>query len=760
MEYSIVGKKITRVDGIEKATGRAIYAGDIKFPNMLYGKVLRSKLPHARILNIDTTRASKLPGVKAVITGKDLPERRYGFVLKDQAVLAKDKVRFIGEPIAAVAAISSDIAEEALELIDVEYEELKAIFDPIEAMNSESPIIHEELNSYMAMWPAIRYGNVCSHTKINRGDVEKGFSESDHIFEDRFLTQMVHQNYIEPHVAIANSDLSGRITIWTSNQSPFGVRSELMEALGIPLNKIRIMMAHVGGGFGGKFGITVEPIALILSQKTDRPVKIAMTREEELTVTHPRHPSIIELKTGVKNDGTIIARDAKIIYDTGAYAGMGPVVNMIGAKYVSGPYKIPNIRANAYSVYTNKSNSGFCRGAGNPQVTFAYESQMDIIAEKLNIDPLELRLKNAVEDGDLSSTGQVLKNVGLKEALKKAAEKINWKSGIKDKNRGKAIASLQYETGGMGSSACVKLNENGSISIMVGAIDIGQGTCTILSQIAAEELGLSIEDVNIAYGDTDTLPYDMGTGADRVTFNTGNAVKKACEDLKNQLFYIAANSLEANIEDLEIREKGIRVKGSPERAIPLMDLAMMTHYFKGGPLIGKCSYLVEEPPFDEKAVEGGMFPSTPAPTFAAQAAEVEVDKTTGRVKVLRFVAAHDVGFAINPMGVEGQIEGGVAMGIGYALSEEILWDKGKVANKFLSDYKVPTALDIPNIDAIIVEDKSELGPYGAKGVGEPGASPTAPAIANAIYNATGIRVKELPITPERLFSYLKNLKKK
>jgi carbon-monoxide dehydrogenase large subunit len=755
-EYKVIGKGLPRVDAQDKVTGRAKYALDIKLPRMLYGRILGSPIPHAKILRIDTSRAKRLPGVKAVITAADIPDVYYGFILKDRSVLAREKVRYIGEPIVAVAAVDEETADEALELIQVEYQELPAIFSPEEAMKQGVTLIHENLLNYAAMGEIIRQNNICSQTIIQQGDIGTGFREADEIFEDTFTTQMVHQCYLEPHVVVCEVDNAGRITVWTSTQSPFFVRSELAETMLIPISKIKVIPLSVGGGFGGKFGIMLEPIGALLAKNSGRPVKIIMTRKEEFITANPRHPTIMKLRTGVKKDGTLTAREATLIYDTGAFAGMGPIVSSNGAKFITGPYRIPHVKVDSYCVYTNKTPPNLCRGAGTPQAVFASESHMDIIAAKLGMDPIEFRLKNGVEEGDLSSTGQVLQGVGFKETVRIASQKSLWAEKIKDSVQGKGIGCLHYETGTFGSSCCIRLNEDGTFALMIGTVEIGQGSTTILRQIAAEGLGIPIDAINISIGDTDIAPYDMGTGADRVTFSMGNAVLEAVKEMKAQLFQAGAMLLEANPEDMELYQGKVIVRGAPERGIPLSDLALACHMLKGGPILAKGSYLAEEPPFDPQTIKGGFFPSTPAPTFATQIADVRVDPETGQVEILKIVAAHDVGFAINPMTVEGQIEGGVVMGSGYALWEEVIFDQGRIINPKLADYKLPTALDAPQIEALIVEEPSPTGPFGVKGVGEPGAAPTAPAIANAIFSAVGIRIKDLPITAEKLFWRLKS----
>ena len=748
--FSIVGKGLPRVDAVKKATGRSIYSADIDLPNMLYGSILGSIYPHARILKIDTSRAERLSGVEAVITAKDTPLVKWGFMLKDQPLLAHEKVRFIGEPIAAVAAVDKETATEALDLIEVEYDELPPLFDPEGAMDTEAIQVHDEVDSYVTIWPLIRHGNVSSHIKINRGDIEKGFKESDFLFEDRFTTPMQHHGYMESHAATAHVDPTGKVTVYTTTQAPFMVRLELAETLELPLNKIRVITTEVGGGFGGKTDILLEPLAVLLARKTSLPVKIVLTRKEELTFSNPRHACIIELKTGVKKDGTIHARKARVIYDSGGYAGAGPGVAALGASYSVGPYRIPNIKIDAYSVYTNKINCGWMRAPGVLQVSFASESQMDIIADKLGIDPLEIRLKNALDEGDLSATGQTLHSVGLKKTLKKVAELSNWDKKTKAENRGRGISCVQYEILGMASGALIKVNEDGTIGLIIGAVDIGQGSSTVLAQIAAEELGISLEDISIVSGDTDTTPFDGGTYGDRVTYNAGNAVKIAASEIKMQLLYMAAQMLEADEKDLEIKDKMVCVKGT-QKMISFADLAMASYFYQGGVLLGKGSFFAATPPYQMDTVDGHAFPSVPAHTFASQVVEISVNPENGKIKVIKVYSSSDVGFAVNPMALEGQIEGAIATGLGFALGEEMVEENGRIINPNFSDYRLPITTEIPEIEMAFVEEMTKEGPYGAKGAGNPPLALPCSAIANALYDAIGIRIKDLPLVAGKVF---------
>lgn len=753
MAFATVGTSIVRRDALEKATGRAVYLDDIVLPRMLIAKVLRSECAHALIKRIDTTKAKALPGVKAVITSDDLPGGRHGPFIKDTPVLATRKVLYIGEPVAAVAAVDEETAREALSLIEVEYEELPAVLDPVAAMEEDSPLVHDDLLRYPAVFPAHRWGNVCSHTRFKLGDIKRGLLEADEVFEDTFRTQEVHQAYLEPHGAVASFDANGKVTVWTTTQSVYRTQASINETLLIPAAKIRVIGTRVGGGFGGKVEAITQPIAVALAQKAERPVKLVLTREEEFVGTKPRHPSLVEIKTGVKRDGTLVARQVRFIFDTGAYADDGPGVVGFAAFCATGPYRIPHVLVDGYCVHTNKTPCGAYRGFGNPQVAFAFESQMDIIAERLGMDPLELRLRNAVDNGDINIAGQVMPSVGLKDCLRQAAAAAGWSARKKARpnpNRGLGISCMHHISGVLPACANVRLNQDGTITLLTGAAEIGQGSETILSQIAAEELGVPVDDINIVMSDTDATPYNWATCASRITYTMGNAVRLAAAEVKDKIKALAAEKLEANPADIEVADRHAYVKGSPDRRLSFAEIAAITHWVQGGPIIGEASFMAQGGPYQAGTMEGFPFGSLTAWIFGAHVAEVEVDRETGQVRVLKVAAAHDVGRAINPRNVEGQIEGGFAQGLGYALFEEIIRDRGKVVNPNLHDYRLPTAVDMPKITPIIVEEAEPTGPFGAKGVGEPGLVATAPAIANAIYDAIGIRIKELPITNERL----------
>jgi len=758
-EREFIGASVPRVDAIEKVAGKALYATDLKLPGMLYGKVLRSPLPHVRILNVDTSRAERLLGVKVVATGRDLMAR-YGTCIQDQPYYCFDKARYIGDPVAGIAATDLDIAEEALELIKVDYEELPPVFDPLQAMEPGSPLVHEDLENY---WHGPHYfpvsgSNICNHFKLRRGDIEEGFRQSDFISEDTFKTPMVQHCHLEPHASIAQVSPSGQITIWTNTQHPHSCRRELSRSLGIPMNQVRVIVTCVGGGFGGKVYLKAEPLCVVLAmkEKNNRAVKIVLTREEEFYATSVvRHPSVTHIKTGVKKDGTLMARQVKLVLDTGAYADAGPPITRNAGFSCNGPYKISNIWVDSYCVYTNKTIAGAFRGFGIPQIMWAIDSQMDILAEGIGMDPVEFRLKNALEEGSISATGQILHSVGIKECIRKVAEAIEWgkKTG---KNRGKGIGVMHKMTmTPSSSSAFVKLNEDGTVEVLSSTVDMGQGSNTILAQVVAEELGVNLKSVKVVSPDTDVTPFDHGTSSSRSTFHMGNAVKQAAGDVKKQLLEAAAEELEANPDDLEAKNGFIFVKGSPEKNTPISKLAMGGSYLgKGKPIIGRGTFNVPDATTLDRETGQGANPAV-FWMYAAQAAEVEVDEETGKVKVLRIASAHDVGKAINPSACEQQIEGALAAGVGTTLMEEIKIERGKTLNPNFVDYKVPTSLDMPEMVPILVEATHEGGPYGAKGLGEPALAPTAPAIANAIYDAVGVRIRELPITPDKVLKALK-----
>ena len=737
-KYSVIGKRIPRVDSRPKVTGEARYAIDLSFPGMLYGKILRSPYPHARVLNVDTSRAERLLGVKAVVTGKDTPGVPFGPVRMvptgpDKLALALDRVRFIGDEVAAVAAVDEEVAEEALELIRVEYEPLPAVFDPEEAMKDGAPLIHEGVKN-----------NISREFEMNFGDIDKAFKEAYIIQEDRFITQSVIHAPMEPHTALALYDPQKGLTLWTSTQTPYYVKKHLSLTLGIPEGKIRVIKPYVGGGFGGKSDgmASLDFSAALLSIKTGLPVKITYTREEEFTATRRRHPVIIYLKTAVKKDGTILGRFCRAILDGGAYNSYGPLSLILCGNFFNLPYRMESYKYEGYRVYTNKPPCGAMRGHTSPQVHFASEVQLDIIAEKLGMDPVELRIKNGLKKGDITLNGFKIISSGFEKCIKSVSKEVEFKKG-----KGIGVGCGAFPSGAgfymcdtsyAHSSAYVKLNEDGSVTLFTGVSDIGQGAETIFSQIISEELGIPLNKVKIISGDTELTPPDMGTYSSRVTVIGGNAVLRAVREAKKELFKVIGDKLEANVEDLVIRDGKVFVRGNPEKGISISEgIKLYQKERNGAELIGKGSYNSPDK-------------NSPTYSFGAQRVGIEIDEDTGMIKVLKVFAAHDCGFPINPMAVEGQLEGSIHMGLGYALFERLIMDGGQTMNPSFLHYKIPTALEMPDVELFNTDVVDPEGPFGAKESGEGTVGPTAPAIVNAVYNRTGIRFRELPLRPEDL----------
>lgn len=754
--YVTVGKSVTRLDARDKVRGVATYIVDMKFSGMLHGKVLYSKFPHARIVKIDTSRAKRLPGVKAVITGEDMPFL-HGEALYDTPFLAVGKVRYMGEAVAAVAAVDEETAEEALDLIEVEYEELPAVFNPGEALKQGAPILHEKLGEYYhpPVITPVPGTNICNHTKIRKGDIEKGFKEADHIFEDTFTTQMTQHGTIEPHAAICMVTPDGKLTLWGNNDSPYRARREIAVALKIPLHRVRLVGApYIGGNFGGKGGLKAEAIAIALAWNyRGRPIKIVNTREEEFTSTVVRHPTVITLKTGVKKDGTIVARQTTCLWDTGAYAEKGPTVSRMGGASSAGVYNIPHVSIDSYCVYTNNQISGALRGYSGPQTAWAYESQMDMIAERLGLDPVQMRLKCAYDNGSVHAGGQVLSDVTLKTCLNKVAEAMKWdKPSPPTPYRGRGVAfGERFIKTPFASSAFLKINEDGTVDLISSTSEVGQGGETTMCQIAAEELGVPLASVSKASPDTAYTPFDESTTSSRSTFHMGNAIRMAARDAKEQILQMAATQMKVPVKKLTIMDGNVQVVGKPETATPLGQV-MRRRYGASGGVLGRGFYFP-----DGLAPEGEYFTfNCIFWMYCAQGAEVEVDPRTGKVTVLKMVAAHDVGTAINPKSCIEQIAGGVSFGIGFTFYEDLIRENGKTMNPSFLSYKMPTTMDMPPLDPYLVEPHCEQGPFGAKAVGEPSSVPTAPAIANAIANAIGVRITDLPITPDKILAALKN----
>lgn len=770
MKY--VGTSVKRVDGVKKATGSLKYVDDLHLPRMLYAALKRSPYAHAKIIKIDTSKAEALKGVKAVITGKTFP-KRVGLYLEDKTFLAIDKVIFIGEVVAAVAAETEEIAKEAVKLIEVEYEPLPVVLNAKEAMNEDAPLVHPNLGAYK--WESIFFPepgtNISNHYKLRKGNIEKGFAESDVIMENEFYVPQIQHTPIEPHSTIAQMDSEGYLTVWASCQSPYAVRKALSVAFDLPLNKLRVISPAVGGGFGGKAGTTLEGIAIPLAMKTNgRPVKLTYSREEVFTNSFVRQGLFAKIKTGVNKEGKILAEKIEFIWDGGAYTEYG--VNIAkSAGYASvGPYDVPNIWADSYCVYTNTPVGGPYRGFGMSEIHYAIEQNLNIIAEKLDISAVEIRKINGLKVGGQTATAQKLDVCGFVDCIKQVEKDIKLyekeKPSAPHKVRGKGIAGgfkAPSMPNNVASSAIIKLNEDGTAHLLTSAQDIGQGSDTTLTQIAAEALSLAPEKITIKTGDTDHTPYEWQTVASRITYCAGNAVKLACEDIKDQLLDLAQIKLGIFKRDLELRDGYVISKIYPDKKVSLADLALGLTMPDGsgihGPIIGRGSFI---PPNVRNADKNTGLGDKPVAfwTFGAQGVEIEVDTETGHIKVLKVASCFDVGKVVNPKLIEAQVEGAIVQGIGSALWEQlIIDDKGKVLNPGFADYKIPTADDIPEMDIKFLEYPEETGPFGARGVAEPAMVPTAPAITSALYDALGIRINTLPLTPEKVLMAIKEKNK-
>jgi CO/xanthine dehydrogenase Mo-binding subunit len=752
--YKYVGKPAKRIEGPAKVTGRTIFADDMKLPHMLHAKVLGSPYAHAHIRSIDTVKARQFPGVEAVVTSVDLPQYKKNPTNRRSIVFPDDEVLFCGQPIAAVLASDPHVAEQALALIEVDYEVLVPVIDPLEAMKDDAPLVRSSLHgidrSEEQGHVAVdlesgnqegKSSNIASTTPFKRGDVEEGFAQADVVIERSWRSAMVHQGYIEPHSTIASYD-DGELSVWTSTQAPFYIREELAATLGIAESSVRVTATEVGGGFGGKIYLT-ELMVSLLAMAVHRPVKYIMSRGEDMIAATPAPFAHIDLKTGMKKDGTITAIQSRLVYDSGAFPGASVAA---GALLIGGYYKCENLDIVGYEVLTNKASVGALRAPSAHNATYAIECQIDMMARQLGLDPIEVRLKNAVEEGDLLPSGQAYPRIGLKECLQAISESDLWKGRARSKqhpNRGIGIAVGGWMGGLQPASAIVCLNPDGTINVTVGAADI-TGVNTSFQSITAEVLNLSPDRINVTYGDTRTAPYAGMSAGSKTMYTVGRAVKLAAEDARRQIFEIAAPRLETTPDELEMVGGDVRVIGAPDKSIALSRIGRWTTNFgaRYPVIVGR----------------GAISATKMAPGFTCQAAEVEVDPDTGDITILRYAIAQDAGFAINPLAVEGQMQGGVSQGLGIALWEEMQYDsQGHLLNANLLDYRLPTARDLPPIETIIVEVPSEEGPYGARIVGEPSITAGAAAICNAVAEATGTYITEAPITPERVLRALGKL---
>lgn len=728
-ELKYVGRGVRRIDGVEKVTGKAKFTGDLVIPGMLEGKILRSPYAHARIRAIDASQAEALPGVAAVLTAEDIKDLDPYY--SGRPLIAIDKVRYAGEPVAAVAAADEETAQEALSLIEIDYQELPAAVGLDAALEAGAPLLHEDLPD-----------NICSHEHIEKGNVEEGFAESDEIFEDVFTFPMVYHYALEPHSVIAHCAEEG-VTVWSSAQHPFQVRADLARIFCLPLSRVRVIIPYLGGGFGSKSYTKFEPLVVALARKARAPVRVCLSVRESM-VTVRRHAAKVRLKTGVKRDGTLVAREAQIYLDTGGYADNGPQVAMRAATRVLGPYRIPHIRSDAYAVYTNASGAGSFRAIGAPQTIFACESQMDIIAQSLGIDPAELRLKNLLRRGEELRPGLRGIDADLRSGLKKLLRACGWKPRAKKQGAAIGLGLGATNAGATPVSvAMVRLQSDGTVHILAGSTEMGQGVRTVLSQIVAEELALPLESIRISGADTMVTPYDSSTGSSRSTTLMGLAVQRASRDLRKQLLEIGARVFGVRPGQILVEGGGL-ICG--ETKLAFREALARRFGGAGGELIGRGDV-------------GPEITESVLPVFweiGMGCAELALDRETGVISVRRYVSAADVGKAINPSQCVAQEEGAAMMGIGHTLFEQMIYEGGELVNSSLVDYPVPTFAHVPEeFETVLVENRDGPGPYGARGMGEGGIVSVAPAVANALARGFGVRIRDLPLVPERIWRALK-----
>ncbi|MBN1286974.1 MAG: xanthine dehydrogenase family protein [Anaerolineae bacterium] len=765
---SPVGESVTRIDALEKVTGEAQFADDIQFgPGLLYGRVARSPHPHAQIKGIDVGEALALPGVKAVVTGDDAGGK-IGLYLKDRYTFCRDRVRYVGDPVAGVVAASEEIAEQACKLIRVEYEVLEPVLDPLRGAEPDAPVLHPDLGEYeVANFIFPRPGtNISNHFKIRKGDVDAAWPQCDVVVERAFRVPHVQHVPIEPHVAVAQVDRSGQITLWTSSQSPFAQRNLIAESLGISQSQVRVISPYVGGGFGSKAGVSMEALAVVMAQKVPgRPVKMRLTREEEFFCAFVRQGLVAKTQAGATKDGKLLAMKTEYYWDAGAYTEYGVNITRASGYSSTGPYEIPNVWADSYCVYTNHPVGGPMRGFGMPEIHWGIEQIMDLVAEELNMDKVEFRKKNCVREGSIIVTGSKMHPTGLLECIDKAAQAIDWgkdePASAPHKRRGKGLA-IMWKAPAMppnpGSSAWVRFNEDATLTVGIGGQEIGQGTFTVAAQMAAAVLGVPFEWVRISAPlDTRYSPYEWQTVASRLTWSMGNAIVAAAQDTRRQILELAAEHWGENIDDLDIKD-GVVVSYQSEESLPLKDMVVYglpkpnDQGWRGGPIIGHGKFMpTYVTGLDPETGQGPR--SVVHYTTGCQAVDLEVDTETGQITVLRVAAAYDVGKAINPDQVRAQIEGGVVQGLSTALFESIRFgEDGAPQNPSFVDYRIATVVDMPlKIIPLIVEVPQDDGPWGARGVGEHSMVPTAPAIANAVAAALGVRILDMPLTAEKVF---------
>ena len=736
--HSVIGTAAPRVDGVAKTTGAARYAADADLPGLLWMKALRSPYPHARIVSIDASRAERLPGVHAVVTGADAAGVLYGRRMRDVPALAQERVRFAGERVAAVAAVDAETAQRAVELIEVAYEELPAVLEPEDALADDAPLLHPDVQGYHGLpSPLPQPTNAFVSDAWGRGDPERGFAEADFVVEATYTTQRTHQAYLEPHSCVVWIDPDGRLQVWAPNKAPHRLKLNLADALGLDPGRIVVRHSTIGGDFGGKGSPMDIPVCYFLAKKTGRPIKSVMTFAEEFSAANPRHPSVVRLRTGVKRDGTLTAHDARLLFNSGAYGGFKPVpgVNLPGAAHAAGPYRIPHTRIEAVHVYTNTVPGGFFRGPGSVQANFALESHMDVVARRLGIDPLELRRRNLVQSGEEFANGMPGLTMRPHETVDAAARAAGY-FDPKPPNVGRGVA-LAYKDQGEGvSSAAVAFRADGVVLLNTSVFEQGTGSYTALAQIVGEALNVPPALIEVQAWETDDGPFDTGVGASRVTRVAGPAAYEAAMSARDELFLLAARLLGWPADRIALAGGAVTRTDTGESA-PWAGLVAQA----GGPVAGRATNNEHEP--------------SPVGSAMAQIAEAHVDPETGAVQVLKITSAHDVGVVINPVGHQGQINGGVVQGIGNALTEELALDAGRVVNPSLADYKLPSIADLPELRTALVESEEGVGPYRTKGIGEYAIEGVSAAVANAVADAVGVRITDGPITAEKVYRALR-----
>ena len=737
----VVGRPTPRVEGQLKVTGKALYSADFNLPGTLWGKVLRSPISYGRIKRIDTGKAMQVPGVKTVITGENVTGLRIGRCIYDTPVLADGVVRFIGEKVAAVAAETEEAAEQALDLIEVEYEELEPLLDPVEAAKPDAPVLHPDLLSYKGLpVPVEKLSNVFAYLKWGKGDIEAGFRDADLVLENTFTTQVTHQSYLEPHACMVKADRSGGAAVWSCSKTPFAVRTQLSNCIGIAKEKLVFHPTHIGGDFGGKGGFMDVPACYFLSLKSGQPVKMVMDYNEELTAGNPRHPAIIKVKTGVKKDGTIVAHHMDFLFDSGAYGSMKPAGYLIGASTCAGPYRIANCLIEETMVYTNKIPCGHMRAPGDPQGFFANESQMDMVARKLGMDPAEFKRKNMLHDGDETPIGGHISHIRGVEALEKAIQ-LSGYDKPKPKNVGRGLSFSEWSPSGGEGNVFVTIEEDGKVKVSSPVVDQGAGVLTVIVECVGQELGVPADEIELTQLDSSTVPSDGGVGGSRATRVYGNASYEAGVNARRELLNVVARRMEMNPDELTLADGFVIHRGTKQR----MSFAEVVKA-KGSPISVKGYYKSAEKSHDA--------------SVSAQIAEIHVDPETGQITLRQMVSAHTTGKVINPLMHQGQIDGGVVFGLGYALTEEVLFDGGKVTTTNFGEFKIPNIMDIPPLKTAVIENVPHgPGPYNSLAIGEVANTPTAAAVANAVADACGVRITDLPITSEKVYEALKNTKR-